>query len=307
MSPTYDDSIFQAIAQKITRGSRVLETRALSGGISAEMYAMTLQRVDGTQETVVIRRHGPIDLAANPNIAADEFRLLETLHQIGIPVPQPILLDTSCEILPTPYLVQELVQGTPDFAPADLDHHIDQIAQQLARIHQVDIQAHDVRYLPHINPLHDRIFSKMPDSLDESINERAIREVLIAAWPWGQSNADVLLHGDYWLGNILMRDGRLLAIIDWEDAKVGDPLYDLGNARLEMLWSFGETAMHQFTKTYLAHMPALDTTRLPYWDLCTTLRPAGRLDDWAESPEQAQHWREGIQWFVQQAVAAIKV
>jgi aminoglycoside phosphotransferase (APT) family kinase protein len=34
---------------------------------------------------------------------------------------------------------------------------------------------------------------------------------------------------------VLWRDGRIVAVIDWEDAQVGDPLADLANTRLELL------------------------------------------------------------------------
>jgi aminoglycoside phosphotransferase (APT) family kinase protein len=40
----------------------------------------------------------------------------------------------------------------------------------------------------------------------------------------------VLLHGDFWPGNALWRDGALVAILDWEDAAIGDPLADVANA-----------------------------------------------------------------------------
>jgi len=136
-----DQQVWDGIAQAIVSGSRVLDVRKLTGGVSAEMHALTLGLLDGSQQTVVVRRHGPRDLAANPNITNDEFRLLKTLHQVGIPVPQPILLDTSCQILPTPYLVQTFIDGAPDFAPANPHHSVEQMAQQLARIHQVDRQA----------------------------------------------------------------------------------------------------------------------------------------------------------------------
>lgn len=305
MTMSRDQNTWDDIAQAIATGSHVLDVRKLTGGVSAELHALTLGLPNGSQQRVVVRRHGPRDLAANPNIANDEFRLLKTLHQVDIPVPQPILLDTSCRILPTPYLIQAYIEGAPDFAPEDLNHYLEQMAQQLARIHQVDRQAHDVSYLPHITPAHEDIFSQMPSTLDASINEHAIREVLMSAWPWEQVNADALLHGDYWPGNVLMRDGALIAVIDWEDARLGDPLYDLGNTRLELLWAYGEAAMQRFTAAYLAMQPQLDISNLPYWDLCAALRPAGRIDEWASNPEQAQHWRESLQRFVQQAMAAL--
>lgn len=300
-----DQQAWDGVAQAIARGSCVLDVRKLMGGVSAEIHALTLGLPDDSQQTVVVRRHGPRDLASNPNIAADEFRLLQTLQQAGIPVPQPILLDTSCQILPTPYLVQAFIDGAPDFAPSDLNSHIEQMAQHLARIHQVDIQAHDVSYWPHINKENEQIFSQMPDTLDASIGEHAIREVLMPSWPWEQINADMLLHEDYWPGNVLMRNGVLVAIIDWEDAKIGDPLCDLSNTRLEVLFAYGRDAMQRFTNTYLATMNDLDTANLPYWDLRAALRPAGKINEWAQSPQQAQVWRKRLKGFVQQAMVAL--
>ena len=58
-----------------------------------------------------------------------------------------------------------------------------------------------------------------------------------------QPNASALLHGDFWLGNLLWQGDAPGGIIDWEDAMLGDPLGDLGKSRLEMLWALGEAAM----------------------------------------------------------------
>jgi aminoglycoside phosphotransferase (APT) family kinase protein len=110
----------------------------------------------------------------------------------------------------------------------------------------------------------------------------------------------VLLHGDYWPGNILWRDGQLVAIIDWEDAKVGDPLADLGYTRLEILWAFGIDAMHQFTDHYLS-LAAIDVTHLPYWDLCAALRPASKIGKWAADDDVEKRMRERHRVFITQA------
>ena len=72
----------------------------------------------------------------------------------------------------------------------------------------------------------------------------------------------MLVHGDYWPGNILWRDGRIVAVVDWEDAAVGEPLADLANCRLEILWSFGIEAMNDFTDDYRSLM-TVDFTNLP--------------------------------------------
>jgi aminoglycoside phosphotransferase (APT) family kinase protein len=118
-----------------------------------------------------------------------------------------------------------------------------------------------------------------PARLDEALSEGRIREVLEPVWPLPQRNKPALLHGDFWPGNTLWKHGRLLAIIDWEDAALGDPLADVANARLEVLWAFGLEAMNGFTGCYKTLMPALDFGDLPYWDLGAALRPA-RAGDW---------------------------
>jgi aminoglycoside phosphotransferase (APT) family kinase protein len=122
--------------------------------------------------------------------------------------------------------------------------------------------------------------------------------VLEAAWPLAQRNPSVLLHGDYWPGNVLWRDGVLVGVIDWEDAGSGDPLSDVGNSRLEILWAFGIDAMRAFTEHYQA-LTSWDVTNLPYWDLCAALR-LRRFPDWAANAA-VETMRERYRWFIAQA------
>jgi aminoglycoside phosphotransferase (APT) family kinase protein len=37
-----------------------------------------------------------------------------------------------------------------------------------------------------------------------------------------------IVHGDYRLGNFLVREGRIAAVLDWELCTLGDPLADVG-------------------------------------------------------------------------------
>jgi hypothetical protein len=69
----------------------------------------------------------------------------------------------------------------------------------------------------------------------------------------------------------LWRDGELTAVIDWEDACLGDPLIDLAQSRSEIAWIFGPAAVELFTGHYRQQQP-LNDEQLPYWDLCAALR-----------------------------------
>jgi aminoglycoside phosphotransferase (APT) family kinase protein len=39
---------------------------------------------------------------------------------------------------------------------------------------------------------------------------------------------DTVVHGDYRLGNAMLRDGRIAAVLDWEMGAIGDPRADVG-------------------------------------------------------------------------------
>ena len=95
-------------------------------------------------------------------------------------------------------------------------------------------------------------------------------------------NKTVLRHGDFWPGNLLWRDGEIVAVIDWEESSLGEPLIDLSISRLDILWVLGWEAMEQFTQSYISQRN-VDITALPYWDLDAALRPQMQLAEWAAS------------------------
>ena len=285
--------------------STLLKSWPLIGGVSAQMTGFEIERPDGIIARMVVRCHGEVDRAQNPDIAAHEFRLLQLLRSAGIPAPAPIFLDLSNTIFPTPCIVAEYINGETTFAPPDVADTVRQMAAQLAQIHRLNENLADLSFLPKRN----RGFGERPATHDYSLGEGRIRDALESVWPSTSTetrNAPVLLHGDFWPGNILWRDGRLVAVIDWEDAMIGDPLAGVANSRLEILWAYGVEAMEQFTRAYRS-LSTANFARLPYWDLCAALRPAGKLGSWGLDVEVEQAMRVKHVWFVDQALGALKV
>lgn len=312
MLDVIDQQTLRAVARRIDPASRLLRFWQPTGGISAQVAAFALAGADGQNRQMFLRRHGEADLQLNPQIAADEFRLLQFLTQAGLPVPQPYYLDTSCELFSTPYLVIEYIEGQPEYGPEDITAFSDQLAATLASIHRVDGSAFDLAFLPEPQARYAGYLHERPAALDESLNEGRIRATLEAAGPLPPLNTPVLLHHDFWPGNLLWRAGQLVAVIDWEDAAYGDPLADLANTRLEVLWAFGVETMQHFTQAYQARMPALDFSSLPYWDLCVALRQITKMpalyDGWADlgRPDiTAVTMRAAHQWFVAQALKRV--
>jgi aminoglycoside phosphotransferase (APT) family kinase protein len=294
-----DETRYQRIAQHIDPRSKLIRIWALTGGVSAQVTALEVEQPEGIRTKLLVRQHGETDLRHNPHIAADEYKLLRITQGHGLATPRPYVYDESCTILPSPYVVVEFIEGDTEFDPANLSSYLEQAATQLARIHQVS-DSPELAFLPK----QGRGFGARPERLDLSLNEDRIRDRLESVSTLPHTNALVLLHGDYWPGNLLWRDGRLAAVIDWEDARTGDPLADVGNMRLETLFFFDVDAMDAFTRSYAA-LTTIDMANLPYWDLCAALRPCSKLSGFGLDEATEQRLRERHRWFVEQAIAAL--
>jgi aminoglycoside phosphotransferase (APT) family kinase protein len=306
MTPSTEDTKFAQVVQKLDPHSKLLRTWELKGGVSAQVTAIEIERPGGHTKKMIVRRHGAVDLQHNPQVAADEFKLLQLLHSVGLAAPAPYHLDQSCEIFTTPYVVIEYIDGIPEFDLEQVPDLIFQLATHLYKIHQVDLSKLDVSFLPQKAKIYAEMLRERLAKGDAPINERHIRDALVSVWPFPQRNASVLLHGDFWPGNILWKDGQLVAIIDWEDAALGDPLADVANSRLEILWACGINAMHHFTQQYQS-LTTIDFTNLPYWDLCAALRPASQFAAWAPDELTETIMRERYSWFIAQALEKISV
>lgn len=300
MDYTNQNLQFERLAQKIFPQSRLLKAWNLTGGVSAQVTALEIALPGGLIKKVVVRRYGKGDLSANPQIAAHEFQLLKTVRAAGVPVPTPLFYDQSGLIFPIPFIVIEFVEGESNFEPRNLAEITIQMINRLVEIHRIDPIKNDLTFLPDMEQQISVKLSQKPDRLDDSLEEGRIRAALEKVWPLSGTNPTRLLHGDYWPGNLLWQGERLAAVIDWEDARIGDPLADLANTRQEILWVYGIEAMQDFTRLYREKMP-LDYQNLPYWDLCAALRPAGRIAIWAGDPVTEQKMRERHKFFVEQA------
>ena len=306
MTESKDIKKFEQVAHKIDPQSKLLRTWELKGGISARVMVLEIEQPDSHTKKMIVRQYGDVDLKHNPHVAADEFKLLQLLQSVGVAAPMPYHLDQSGEIFSTPYLVIEYIEGETGFASSDVTDLIFQLATHLSRIHAVDCSHLDVSFLPQQEHKVAEKLRERPTNIIESFDERQIQDILEAVWPLPQRNPSVLLHGDFWPGNIVWKDGQIAAVIDWENAALGDPLADVANSRREILWAFGIDGMRRFTHQYQA-LTTFDFTHLPYWDLCAALRTASQLAEWDADDLAKKAMREGHTWFITQAFEKLSV
>lgn len=297
---------FQQLAHKVHPGAKLVEYKKLEGGVSAQVFALNIELPDGNTQKLVVRQYGEADLKSDLHIAAHEFELLRLLKTRSLPVPEPFYVDESCKILPSPYTVIEFINGQTVDEPSDVVAYVRQMADVLAEIHQIDAPA-ELSFLPNQQQVFTEKLALKPAQLDESLSEGRIRDTLATHWPLTQQNKSVLLHGDFWPGNTMWRDGVLVSIIDWEDAGIGDSLADLGNGRLEILMFFGSEASEEFTSRYKSLRSDLSYDNLPFWDLYAALRPAGKMADWGLDDVTLNKLQAGHKDFVDQAIAKLTV
>jgi aminoglycoside phosphotransferase (APT) family kinase protein len=268
-----DDQLAQ-VAQYVFSRSQLVRAWRLQGGISAQMTALEVKTPDGHTQKMVLRQPGPLSARHDDQAAAQEYRILHCAQAAGVAAPTPYHLDESRQILSTPYLIMAYMEGQPDYTPAHGMEYARQAAAQLATIHRAEPSGCDLSFLPEQAARMESMLDFPVPPPDDVLDTAHIRAVLKSLGPLPPANRPVLLHGDFWPGNLLWQDGNLIAVVDWEDAACGDPLADLAISRLDILWIFGPDVLDEFTRCYRAQMSELDFSPLPHWDLYAALRPA---------------------------------
>ncbi|MGH9081208.1 MAG: phosphotransferase family protein [Acidimicrobiales bacterium] len=209
-------------------GGTVSGLRRLSGGASRTTSSLELRRPDGTITPLILQQdRGSLpDQGSRANVQA---ALLTAARAVGVPVPEVVA--AGPDGLPPGWLVAERVDGEsiprkilrdPEWAGAR-SALTAQCGHALAAIHGIDPAAIDG--LPPRDPLDD------PRSFLDALGE--VRPALELGVRWLGANRPpsqsvTTVHGDFRMGNLLIGQGGLRAVLDWELAHVGEPAEDIG-------------------------------------------------------------------------------
>jgi aminoglycoside phosphotransferase (APT) family kinase protein len=212
------------------------------GGAARETWRFRARSAAG-DEWLVVRRDPPATLIDTTR--AVEFHALARAHAAGLPVPEPLFLDATGEWLGAPAFVMRAVEGgrAPGLFEED-PYGATRAATgtslfgALGRLHTLVPDAADRAVLP----AEDAAGRLAHWSAEIARHAFRPEPVAAAAQRWLQRNLPAasgppaIVHGDFRSGNFLVDDdGRLLALLDWEMAHVGDPMEDLAWAA-DPLW-----------------------------------------------------------------------
>ena len=215
-----------------------LNVERIRGGHSNETFFVTRGAARW-----VLRRPPRGPLLPTAHDVGREYRVLRGLTQTGVPVPRPLLLCDDSIAIGAPFYLMERVEGTviretlpPAFA-ADVSARADlgyELVDRLAELHAVDYTAVGLGDLGKPAGYLERQLRRWTGQLDASRNRPlpdldAVTQWLAAHLPG--SPPATIVHGDYRLDNAMYAPqppARIVAILDWEMATLGDPLADLG-------------------------------------------------------------------------------
>ena len=207
----------------------------LSGGTSNAMF--TVRR--GTAHWV-LRRPARVAMERANEGMRREFQILSALESTSVPHPRVVALCDDHDVLGSTFFLMDEVTGVNPFPLPDVfstDRHRSEIAYSmvdaLASIHQVDWKEAGLGNLGRPEQFHERQVTRWSQQL-ESYQGRKIDGIdLVMTWLGSNrpsSFVPTLMHGDFHMLNALIGlspPGRVVAVVDWETATIGDPLLDL--------------------------------------------------------------------------------
>jgi len=269
--------------------------KQLPGGASRETWSLDVEyEKDGNRVRLpLVLRRDP-SASGVQSLRRDEFALLEAAARATVPVPKVYWLGDGSDVLGTPFFVMERVEGETIARRLLRDDEFkqarkvipEQLGRILARIHSIDPEAEELRFLtapaagesPAESELnrYEQIYRAIAPDPHPAI-ELAFRE-LRTGMP--ASPALAVVHGDYRLGNLICGPDGVRAVLDWELSHLGDPMEDLGWLCVRA-WRFGNdhlpvggmgTREQLFAAYEAAGGARIDPAHVRYWELFGNLK-----------------------------------
>ncbi len=170
---------------------------------------------------LVLRRWARTDLAPDIGVVENEAAALGLLGSAStstststrrLPVPRLVGADATGVHADVPAVLMTRLPGRDVLAPPDLDAFLDRLVETLRAIHEVPVPSGTLNYFRPWSL--DTVTAPPSWSRRPEVWERAIE---IAQQPV-PAHERVLVHRDFWPGNVLWQRGKLTGVVDWTHA-----------------------------------------------------------------------------------------
>ena len=168
-----------------------------------------------------------------------EYKILKVLNEHDLRVPKPLYLYNKKELSADDFYIMEYIEGET-IANNQVADNYDQIQKNtitesfinaLTELHNFDVINSELSDLGK----HEDYVVRQINRWSKQFQSQKVREIKEL-----ESATDLLLdnipsqqtvgivHGDYRLDNVRVRDNEVTAVLDWELCTLGDPLADMG-------------------------------------------------------------------------------
>lgn len=213
-------------------------TRRIGDGHSNLTYLVS----DAQGEQVVVRRPPPPPTPPGAHDMLREARLIESLSQTAVPVARLLATAEADEVIDVHFYVMSFAAGpvVTTKTPAPLDSVASRRAigetliDTLAALHAVDPAAVGLSDFGRPEGFNTRHHQRLARLVADDHGAPPPHFAEIDTWLRANTPPEsgaAILHNDYRIGNMVLsadRPGEIAAVLDWELATLGDPLFDLG-------------------------------------------------------------------------------
>jgi len=225
-------------------GSGSITATPIGGGHSNVTYAL-----DRGSERFVLRRPPRGPLPASTHDMLREAKLLKSLAAAGVRVPEVLATGENPDVIGAPFYVMPFIDGhvldnqLPEQLgiPGSGERIAEELVDALVELHAVDITQPDLASFGRPDGYLARQLRRFKGLLEQGSTRPLPELEQVAEWlerNLPETNASTVVHGDYRLGNVILAKTatpRIVALLDWEMATLGDPLADVGY--LTAMWA----------------------------------------------------------------------
>jgi aminoglycoside phosphotransferase (APT) family kinase protein len=214
--------------------------RQFSGGASNLTYLLAYPGGD-----LILRRPPPGTKAASAHDMAREFRIQQALEPVYPYVPKMVALCRDETVIGNDFYVMERIEGTilRSRIPAELGlderstrRLCESAIERLVELHQLDAQQAGLADMGKGEGYVRRQVEGWSERFRAAHTWNVPSFVRVMRWLEERQPQDVastVIHNDYRFDNLVLTPDdpqRIVGVLDWELATVGDPLMDLGGA-----------------------------------------------------------------------------
>ena len=199
---------------------------------------ITFKIFDDTNSFVLRRPPFGLKLESAHNMGR-EYKILKVLSENGLKVPKPMYLYNKKELSEDDFYIMEFIEGetiannqiADEFNEIQKNTITESFIKALSEIHNFDVISSELNDLGK----HEDYVERQINRWNKQFQSQKVREIkdlesatklLLDNIPSQQTVG--IVHGDYRLDNVRVKDNQVAAVLDWELCTLGDPLADMG-------------------------------------------------------------------------------